>query len=79
MIIGVALCSTALGTLLPILRDAGESKSPIGIAVTALGAVGEFGPPVAISLFFSGRQLGTATAADDGGSRHGADLTRVVG
>lgn len=52
MIIGVALCSTALGTLLPILRDAGESKSPIGIAVTALGAVGEFGPPVTISLFF---------------------------
>jgi Kef-type K+ transport system membrane component KefB len=28
VIIGVALCSTALGTLLPILRDAGESKSP---------------------------------------------------
>ncbi|WP_246848508.1 cation:proton antiporter [Pseudarthrobacter sp. NIBRBAC000502772] len=50
------------GSLLPILRDAGESKSPIGIAVTALGAVGEFGPLVAISLFFSGRQLGPATA-----------------
>ncbi|MFE4196734.1 cation:proton antiporter [Paenarthrobacter sp. NPDC056912] len=62
VIIGVALCSTALGTLLPILRDAGETKSPLGIAVTALGAAGEFGPLVAISLFFSGRQLGPATA-----------------
>lgn len=61
VIIGVALCSTALGTLLPILRDAGESKSAMGIAVTALGAVGEFGPLVAISLFFSGRELGPAT------------------
>ncbi|MGJ3190003.1 cation:proton antiporter [Paenarthrobacter sp. FR1] len=61
VIIGVALCSTALGTLLPILRDAGEAKSPIGIAVTAVGAVGEFGPLIAISLFFSGRQLGTAS------------------
>jgi Kef-type K+ transport system membrane component KefB len=62
VIIGVALCSTALGALLPILRDSGESKSPMGIAVTALGAAGEFGPLIAISLFFSGRQLGPATA-----------------
>jgi len=62
VIIGVALCSTALGTLLPILRDAGESKSRIGVAVAALGAAGEFGPLVAISLFFSGRELGPATA-----------------
>lgn len=62
MIIGVALCSTALGALLPILRDAGESRSVLGIAVTALGAAGEFGPLIAISLFFSGRQLGPATA-----------------
>jgi Kef-type K+ transport system membrane component KefB len=62
VIIGVALCSTALGTLLPIIRDAGASKSPIGIAVAALGAVGEFGPLIAISLFFSGKQLGVASA-----------------
>ncbi len=61
VIIGVALCSTALGALLPILRDAGASKSPIGVAVTALGAAGEFGPLIAISLFFSGKQLGVAS------------------
>jgi hypothetical protein len=40
-----------MGALLPIVRDAGESKSPIGVAVTALGAAGEFVPWVAISLF----------------------------
>lgn len=61
VIIGVALCSTALGTLLPIIRDAGESTSPVGTAVAALGAVGEFGPLIAISLFFSGKQVGTAS------------------
>ncbi|MGR0162171.1 cation:proton antiporter [Paenarthrobacter nitroguajacolicus] len=61
VIIGVALCSTALGALLPILRDAGASRSPIGIAATALGAAGEFGPLIAISLFFSGKQLGVAS------------------
>lgn len=53
--VGIALCSTALGTLMPLLRDAGELKTPFGIAVTAVGAVGEFGPLVAIALFLSGR------------------------
>lgn len=61
VIIGIALSSTALGTLLPILRDAGELKTPFGSAVGAVGAVGEFGPLVAISLFLGGREPGVAT------------------
>lgn len=60
VVIGIALCSTALGTLLPILRDAGELRTPFGQAVGAIGAVGEFGPLIAISLFLSGRRLGVA-------------------
>lgn len=56
--IGVALTSTALGTLMPILRDAGELRTRFGAAVIALGAVGEFGPLIAISLFLSGRRPG---------------------
>ncbi|HEY5879400.1 MAG TPA: cation:proton antiporter [Nakamurella sp.] len=59
--IGVALTSTALGTLMPILRDAGELRTPFGTVVIAIGAVGEFGPLIAISLFLSGRQPGVAT------------------
>ncbi len=59
--IGVALTSTALGTLMPILRDAGELRTPFGTAVIAIGAVGEFGPLIAISLFLSGRAAGVAT------------------
>lgn len=62
VIIGVALCSTALGTLLPILRDAGELRTPFGSSVAAIGAVGEFGPLVAISVFLGGRELGPAAA-----------------
>jgi Kef-type K+ transport system membrane component KefB len=61
IIIGIALCSTALGTVLPILRDAGELKTPFGRAVGAVGAVGEFGPLIAISLFLGGRSIGVAT------------------
>lgn len=59
--IGIALTSTALGTLMPVLRDAGELRTPFGIGVLAVGAVGEFGPLLAISLFLSGRQPGLAT------------------
>lgn len=61
VIIGVALCSTALGTLLPILRDAGELRTPFGRSVSAVGAVGEFGPLVAISIFLGGRDPGLST------------------
>jgi len=53
--IGVALTSTALGTIMPVLRDSGDLRTPFGVAVIALGAVGEFGPLLAISLFLSGR------------------------
>ena len=53
--IGIALTSTALGTIMPVLRDSGDLGTPLGIAVIALGAVGEFGPLLAISLFLSGR------------------------
>lgn len=61
VVIGIALCSTALGMLLPILRDAGMLPTPFGRAVMGIGAVGEFGPLVAISLFLGGREIGVAT------------------
>lgn len=62
VIIGIALSSTALGTILPIIRDAGELQRPFGRAISAIGAAGEFGPLIAISIFLSGRQPGPSTA-----------------
>ncbi|NYD66514.1 cation:proton antiporter [Agromyces atrinae] len=58
--IGIALTSTALGTIMPVLRDAGELRSAFGVGVVAVGAVGEFGPLLAISLFLGGREPGLA-------------------
>lgn len=55
VVIGIALSSTALGTLMPILRDARELDTPFGKALTAIGAVGEFLPLIAISIFLSTR------------------------
>ncbi|MFJ3585176.1 cation:proton antiporter [Streptomyces sp. NPDC090127] len=60
--IGVALTSTALGTVLPVLRDAGELHGRFGSVVMAFGAVGEFGPIIAMALLLSGRGAAESTA-----------------
>lgn len=51
--VGSALATTAIGTLIPILRDAGELKTPFGTQLLAVGAIGEFGPILLITLVFS--------------------------
>ncbi|HYA53904.1 MAG TPA: cation:proton antiporter [Streptosporangiaceae bacterium] len=53
--IGLALTTTALGTLLPILHDHHMLSGQFGRYVLAAGAVGELFPIVAISLFLTGR------------------------
>jgi Kef-type K+ transport system membrane component KefB len=53
--IGLALTTTALGTLLPILHDHHLLSGDFGRYVLAAGAVGELFPIVAISLFLTGR------------------------
>ncbi|WP_405908481.1 cation:proton antiporter [Streptomyces sp. NBC_00828] len=59
--IGTALTSTALGTVLPVLRDAGDLRSRFGSVMMAMGAVGEFGPIIAMALLLSGRSPGKST------------------
>ena len=54
LLIGLALTTTAFGTLLPILRDRGVLDTPLGPYVLAAGAAGEFGPIIAITLTLSG-------------------------
>jgi len=53
LLIGLALTTTAIGTLLPMLRDRGLLESPFGNFITAAGAIGEFGPIVAITILLS--------------------------
>ncbi len=52
--VAIALTTTAIGTLIPILRDAGELDSPFGTQVLATGAMGEFVPIVLIAVFLAG-------------------------
>lgn len=53
--LAIALTSTALGTLLPILMEAGVMGTTIGKAVLVHGAIGELAPIVAMSLLLSAR------------------------
>ena len=50
---GSAMATTAIGTLIPILRDAGELRTKFGTNLLAAGAVGEFGPILLITLILS--------------------------
>ncbi|MEW2390692.1 cation:proton antiporter [Streptomyces venezuelae] len=62
VVIGTALTSTALGTVLPLLRDSGDLRGRFGTVTMAFGAVGEFGPIIAMAVLLSGREPGVSTA-----------------
>ena len=47
---GSAMATTAIGTLIPILSDAGELRTRFGTYLLAAGAIGEFGPILLITL-----------------------------
>lgn len=53
--LAIALTSTALGTLLPILKDSGMTTGRVGESVLRHGAYGELGPVVAMALLLGTR------------------------
>jgi Kef-type K+ transport system membrane component KefB len=53
--VAIALTSTALGTLLPMLRDRGELGSRFGTLFMGAGAWGEFGPIIAIAVLLGSK------------------------
>jgi Kef-type K+ transport system membrane component KefB len=53
--VAIAMTSTALGTLLPILRDAGALDTRLGRTILNHGAFGELGPVVAMAVLLGSR------------------------
>jgi Kef-type K+ transport system membrane component KefB len=51
---GLVMTTTAIGVLLPILRDWGLLVPPYGPLILGIGAVGEAGPIVVLSLLLAG-------------------------
>jgi Kef-type K+ transport system membrane component KefB len=52
-LLAVAVSTTALGALVPILSDAGLLPTPLGRAVLGTGVAGEFWPIIFISVFLT--------------------------
>ena len=55
VVVALCLTTTALGTLLPMLRDSGYLDTPFGPVVLSVGAIGEFGPILAVALLLTQR------------------------
>ncbi len=47
---GSAMATTAIGTLMPIITDAGEMRTRFGTYLLGAGAIGEFGPILLLTL-----------------------------
>ena len=56
VVVGLALTTTALGTLVPMLRDAEVMDTRFGSYISAIGTVGEFGPIVAVALLLTKKE-----------------------
>lgn len=54
LLVAIALASTSLGVLIPVLKDAGESDSSLGQLVIAAGSIADFGAIILLTLLFSG-------------------------
>ena len=62
LLVGSAMSTTALGTILPVLRDAGQLETRLGRFVLGVGALGEFGPVLIVTLLL-GSQSDASTQA----------------
>ncbi len=61
LFIALVLAATALGLIVPILKDSGEIASDFGQLVVAASSISDFGTVVLLSLFFSREAASTTT------------------
>ena len=61
-LVGIALATTALSVLVPLMRDAGISGTAFGTVVFAIGTFGEMGPIILMSIFLAAGQSSLTTA-----------------
>jgi Kef-type K+ transport system membrane component KefB len=61
LFIGIVLAATALGLIIPILKDAGLIATDFGQLVVAAASISDFSTVILLSLFFSREATSTAT------------------
>ena len=62
LLVAIILCSTSLGVLVPVLKDAGEIGSTFGQLIVAAASIADFGAIILLTLLFSG-EAGAGSAA----------------
>ena len=61
LLVGITLLATALGVLVPVLKDAGETDTGFGRLIMAAGSLAELAPLVLLSVFFSAKSRNPLT------------------
>jgi Kef-type K+ transport system membrane component KefB len=56
LLVGIALMATALGLVVPVLKDAGQTGSRTGQLVIASASIADFGAILLLTLFFGGEE-----------------------
>lgn len=53
LVVAVAVCSTSVGIVIPVLADTGNLKTPVGMATVAGGTVAEFGGIILLGVLLA--------------------------
>jgi len=61
LLVAIALSATALGVVIPVLKDAGQVSTEFGQLVVAGASIAEIATIVLLSLFFSGESSGVGS------------------
>jgi Kef-type K+ transport system membrane component KefB len=54
LLVAVILCSTSLGVLVPVLKDAGQIATTFGQLIIAAASIADFGAIILLTILFSG-------------------------
>jgi Kef-type K+ transport system membrane component KefB len=54
LLVAIILCTTSLGVLVPVLKDAGAISSTFGQLIIAAASIADFGAIILLTIFFSG-------------------------
>ncbi len=54
LLVAIILCSTSLGVIVPVLKDAGEISTTFGQLIVSAATIADFGAIILLTLFFSG-------------------------
>jgi Kef-type K+ transport system membrane component KefB len=54
LLVAIMLSATSLGIVVPVLADAGQTRSTLGQLIISASSIADFGAVILLSLFFSG-------------------------